>query len=231
MVSADAINLIIFDVDGTLSVTIKPVYESIKRAFAILDIPFTYTEKDIEKHLGKPASEFYRELTPAGYALSWQEMRAKVAHEEQSAFSEYGKTYPGVIETLHLLRRRGYKLAVYSNSLSSYFNTVISALGIADCFDYRECVGEHNLTKPELVRKIMHRFGNPGTAVIGDRIHDVDAAKENDALSVGCLYGYGQDEPRQADITISTFKELLTVFNRNLAIFNNTRESHMKKTG
>ncbi len=223
MIHPDTVDLLVFDVDGTLSVTIKPVYESIKRAFAVLDIPFTYAEKDIEQHLGKPAAEFYRDITPPGYTVPWQEMRARIAHEEEATFPEYGRTFPGVVETLQLLRQRGYKLAVYSNSLPSYFNTVIGALGIADCFDYRECIGENNLTKQQLVRRILQKFGNPGTAVIGDRIHDIEAARENNALSVGCLYGYGKEEPHQADITINSFTELADIFEGKPPVFEGKR--------
>jgi len=124
-----------------------------------------------------------------------------------------------VKETLDILRKRGYKLALYSNASVQYFNSSISALNIRDYFDYVECIQENNLTKTELVQKIKNKFGNSEAAVIGDRTHDIEAAKENNALSIGVLYGYGGKEPEQADITVSKFSDLLDIFDRKLPIF------------
>jgi len=75
------------------------------------------------------------------------------------------------------------------------------------------------LTKIELVEKIKNRFPDLKSAVIGDRIHDIEAARGNNALSIGALYGYGGREPEQADITISRFAELLDIFDRKLPVF------------
>ena len=105
----------------------------------------------------------------------------------------------------------------------------ISTLHIRDFFDHVECVQENNLTKVELVRKLKNRFSNMEAAVIGDRIDDIKAAKENNALSVGVLYGYGGKEPEQADITINKFSELLDIFDRKSPIFEKILEKIHKR--
>ena len=64
-----------------------------------------------------------------------------------------------------------------------------------------------------MVGKIISKFPNSKSATVGDRIHDIEAAKENDILSVGALYGYGKDEPKKADVTINKFSDLLNIFN------------------
>ena len=75
------------------------------------------------------------------------------------------------------------------------------------------------MTKIELIRKIKDRFGGMEAAVIGDRIHDIEAARETGSLSIGVLFGYGKDEPEQADMTIRKFNDLLDIFDRRLTIF------------
>jgi uridine kinase len=95
----------------------------------------------------------------------------------------------------------------------------MSSLDTAKYFDYIECVYENNLTKIELVRKIRERFGGATTAVVGDRLHDIEAARETGSLSIGALFGYGGDEPKKADLTIKSFEELLNIFDRRLPIF------------
>jgi uridine kinase len=90
---------------------------------------------------------------------------------------------------------------------------------LRDYYDYVECIEDNNLTKPELVKKIRDRFGGLTAAIVGDRVHDIEAARANDCLSVGVLFGYGGNEPEQADITINKFDDLLSIFDRRVPIF------------
>ncbi len=219
MINPNRVELLIFDLDGTIFSTTKPVFEAVKRAFAGLDLPLRITEKDLEKYFGAASGDFYRAITPENKSSLWQEVRSRIREEHDASIREFGHAFPGVKETLHTLQRRGYRLALYSNSSVHYFNSVISALDIGDYFDYTECVQENDLTKSELVRKIRKESGNPEAAVIGDRVHDIEAAGENNALAIGVLYGYGDKEPEQADITISGFPELLDIFDRKLPVF------------
>ncbi|MFC2070668.1 HAD hydrolase-like protein [Chloroflexota bacterium] len=219
MLDPNNVELLIFDMDGTIFPTTKPVYESVKRAFAKLDLPLKITEEEMEKYFGTATGEFYKALIPENSSIRWEDIREPIIEEHESTFKEFGETYPGVKETLQTLKDRGYKLVLHSNAGVQYFNTAISALGIRDYFDYTECVRENNLTKNELVRKIKGKFGNAETAVVGDRIDDIESARENNSLPIGVLYGYGKKEPEKADITISSFPELLYIFDRKLPVF------------
>jgi phosphoglycolate phosphatase-like HAD superfamily hydrolase len=214
MQTPNDVNLIIFDMDGTILPSMKPVYEAIKRAFAKLGWAVRFREEDIKKFFGTSSGELYPFIIPAESHLPWQEAREKIRAEYATSFRELAVVFPGVMETLDTLRKRGYSLALYSNSSTVYFDIVISALGIRDCFDYVECVGENDLTKTELVRKIRENFGGLKAAIVGDRIHDIESARETGSLSVGVLFGYGEEEPEQADITINRFDELLSIFDR-----------------
>jgi uridine kinase len=142
-----------------------------------------------------------------------------VRKEYKGTFHDMAQTYPGVKETLSTLRKRGYKLAQYTNASVMYLDIVISSLNIREYFDYIECIQHNNLTKPELVRKIREKLGDLTAAVVGDRSHDIEAARDTDSLAIGVLFGYGREEPKQADITISKFNELLSIFDRRVPIF------------
>ncbi len=224
MINPNDVNLIIFDTDGTIIPSLEIVYDSIKRAFAKLNWPVNFSAQDINQFLGQPSasapgSGLYQFITPPGSHLTPAEVREKVREEDKDTFQEMAQTFPGVRETLETLRKRGYRLALYSNASAFYFDIVTSALNIPGCFDYAECVHENDLTKPELVRKIKEKFGGQAAAVVGDRFHDIDAARETDSLSVGVLFGYGGNEPEQADVTINKFADLLAIFDRKLPIF------------
>ena len=222
MINPNDVNLIIFDMDGTIVPSLPAVYESIKRAFTKLGWPVTFSPEEINRFFGVTTAStkggLYEFITPPDSQLSIPEVREKVRIEYEGAFRDIARPYPGVKETLKTLRQRGYKLAQYTNASTMYLNVVMSTLGMRECFDYIECVQDNSLTKLELVKKIRERLGGMTAAVVGDRFHDIEAARETGCLSVGVLFGYGGEEPEKADITISSFEELLNVFDRKVTI-------------
>jgi HAD superfamily hydrolase (TIGR01549 family) len=223
MINPNDVNLIIFDMDGTIIHSLPVVYESIKRAFAKLGWPVTFSAEEINRFFGvsvaSTAGGLYEFITPPESHLSISEVREKVRAEYEDSFREMAQPYSGVKETLKTLRKRGYKLAQYTNASTRYLDIVMSTLDIREYFDYIECIQENNLTKIELVRKIREKFGGPTAAVVGDRCHDIEAARDTDSLSVGVLFGYGGQEPEEANLTINKFDELLSIFDRRLPIF------------
>ena len=218
MINPDDVNLIIFDMDGTIVRSLPAVYESIKRAFNKLGWPVTFSPQEINRFFGESVAStrggLFEFITPPDSHLSIQEVRERVRNEYEATFCDMAQPYPSVKETLAVLRKRGYKLAQYTNASTMYLDIVMSTLNIREYFDYIECIEDNNLTKPALVNKIKQKFGGLMAAVVGDRSHDIEAARETDSLSVGVLFGYGGEEPRQADITINKFDDLLTIFDR-----------------
>ena len=223
MINPKDVNLIIFDMDGTIIASLPAVYESIKRAFQKLGWPVNFSPEEINQFFGISTAStkggLYEFITPPDSHISIPEVMERVRNEYQDTFRDMAQAYPEVKETLATLRRRGYKLAQYTNASTSYLNVVMSSLQIREYYDYIECIQDNNLTKPQLVRKIREKFGGLTAAVVGDRVHDIEAARETVSLSIGVLYGYGEKEPEAADITINKFSELLAIFDRRLPIF------------
>jgi phosphoglycolate phosphatase len=192
MINPNDVNLIIFDMDGTIVPSLPAVYESIKRAFKKLGWPVNFSAQEINQFFGvttaSTTGSLYEFITPRNSHLTIPEVRERVRAEYEGAFRDMAQPYPDVKETLATLRERGYKLAQYTNATTMYLNIVMSSLGIGEYFDYIECIQDNNLTKSELVRKIRDKFGGLTTAIVGDRIHDIEAARETGALSIGALY-------------------------------------------
>jgi phosphoglycolate phosphatase-like HAD superfamily hydrolase/uridine kinase len=222
MVNPNDVNLIIFDMDGTIVMSQPLVYEAVQRAFHKLGWPVTLQKEEINRFVGNTtatvAGSLYEFITPPNSPLSPDEVRELVRAEYPGIFQKSAMTFPGVKETLTALRKRGYKLAQYTNASTSYLNTVITSQGLRDYYDYIECIEDNGLTKNQLAGKIKKRFGLEA-AIVGDRCHDIEAARENRCLSVGALYGYGDKEPEEADLTINRFSDLLTIFDRRRPIF------------
>ena len=202
------INLLIFDFDGTLCLSDKAILKVLKKAFSEIDIDVAVDRNKIISNTGKPSEQFYKSVLGSEHFHLWKELSNKY----DPMIPQFETIIPGVKETLEVLRDRKYNLALYSNCEVTYFNSIFRFLKIKDYFDYTECVGENNLTKTDLIGKIISKFPNSKSAIVGDRIQDVEAAKENGVLSVGALYGYGRDEAEKADVTIDKFSDLLDIF-------------------
>ncbi|MFA5086877.1 MAG: HAD-IA family hydrolase [Candidatus Paceibacterota bacterium] len=219
MINLREVELLIFDLDGTIFQTIKPEIEAVKRALFELGWQADNIEEKVKGYIGKTSENAYKSILPPDKISQWKELAEKTRTHRSTAILKYGEAFPGAMETLQTLKQRGYKLALYSNASAEYFKQIISFLDIGKFFDYMECVEENKLTKIELVKKIKIELKESNAAVIGDRIHDIEAAKENNAISVGALYGYGKDEARKADLGINNFEELLDIFDRRIFIF------------
>ena len=55
---------------------------------------------------------------------------------------------PGALALVHELARRGYRLAIASNSITPYVDTALSVLGLLDCFPVRACIDQVAEGKP-----------------------------------------------------------------------------------
>jgi phosphoglycolate phosphatase-like HAD superfamily hydrolase len=68
------------------------------------------------------------------------------------------------------------------------------------------------LNKSDLVQSIIKKYGITNGAVVGDRLSDISAAKDNGLVSIGCNFDFAQeDELSQADIVIDDLIELQTL--------------------
>ncbi|TKI88387.1 nucleosidase, partial [Bacillus cereus] len=66
-----------------------------------------------------------------------------------------------------------------------------------------------SLNKGDLVKSIMNNYDIKEAAVVGDRLSDINAAKDNGLLAIGCNFDFAQeDELAHADIVIDDLIEL-----------------------
>jgi phosphoglycolate phosphatase-like HAD superfamily hydrolase/uridine kinase len=232
MINPNDVKLIIFDMDGTIVASVPAVYEAIKRSFSKLGWPINFNEADIQPFFGittaSTKGSMYEFITPPDSPITPDEVREKVRAEYPEVFNQVTMTYPGIKETLAELRKRGYKLAQYSNAATLYLNLVLSSQGIREYYDYAECIQDNGFTKNQLAGKIKKLFGAEA-AIVGDRKHDIEAAKENGCLSIGALYGYGDKEPEAADLTIKQFSDLLDIFDRKKPVYEQIKKAADRK--
>lgn len=69
-----------------------------------------------------------------------------------------------------------------------------------------------SLNKSELVHSIIKKHGITNAAVVGDRLSDINAAKDNGLVSIDCNFDFAkEDELSQADMVIDDLIERKTI--------------------
>jgi phosphoglycolate phosphatase len=124
------------------------------------------------------------------------------------------RCYPGVLETLDALRRKGFRLAVVTNKPVFATRKILEALSLAKFFPV--VVGGDSLPqrKPDpaqLLEAAQQLDVNiDQTLMVGDNIHDVEAAHAAGMRCIAVSYGYHHRPPSEfnADRLIDRFDEL-----------------------
>ena len=188
--------VVLFDLDGTLSDSAPGILSALRHAFAVNGIaPLDpATERSL---LGPP---FYESLPPLIGGGADRLSAVIGAYRERYAAGDMYETraYDGVADVLAAARAAGLRLAVATSKPESYAVPIVKRLGLADHF---ETIGGDELdgslrTKALVIAKVLRRLGDPEPAsvlMVGDRSHDVTGARQHGIGCVGAGWGYGAD--------------------------------------
>jgi phosphoglycolate phosphatase len=210
---------LIFDMDGTLISSGKIAKHSLRKGLSKFyqsigePVP-EYTEEELLSGIGAPSEVFFRDLLDARNKHRWEEFRAVILEQEKEHLAKERITFPGAINTLETLVKRGYQLALVSNCGSEYLQAILDTQNLRKYFVKAICIGDRDgSTKTELVAEVAAELGGK-TALIGDRGYDVDAGTANGLPVVGALYGYGSREELSGTATwVEDIRHLLFIFN------------------
>ena len=142
-----------------------------------------------------------------------------IAIYEANATNET-RPYPGVVETLQLLRHRGYRTAICTNKLQQATLTVLNGLGLIDLFDAVAGGDRYAVRKPDPghLTGLARELGGSAArmAMIGDSENDAKAARAASVPLVLMRYGYARAAPETlgADAVLERFDELPAALDR-----------------
>ncbi|MBQ6623322.1 MAG: HAD family hydrolase [Mogibacterium sp.] len=203
--------MIIFDLDGTLWDSTKPVADSwnlvIEKETGEAD---KLTPEDIMGEMGRTMTQIADDL----FGFLSEEERYELAHKcevfENDYIKEHGaKLFAGVKETLEKLLDAGEKMAVVSNCQEGYVAAFIESMQMDRFFcDYEEW-GRTGLSKADNIRLVMERNGEDEAVYVGDIQRDADSAHEAGVPCIWAKYGFGQIDDAEAEI--DNFDELPSV--------------------
>lgn len=140
----------------------------------------------------------------------------------RARYSEVGlydcAAFPGVPEMLTALARTGKALCLATSKRRDFAERVIAHLGFSRYIAtvYGALPGGGLDDKKDMLRALMRTEGcDPeGTVMVGDRLHDIEAAKANNLRSIGVLWGYGgraELESAGADLLAATPQDVVAL--------------------
>jgi len=212
-------DIILFDLDGTLTDSKPGITRSVQYALAKMGI----VEPDLDKlaaFIGPPLIESFKEF----YGLSDAEARQarRFYRERFAAVGMYeNAVYPGIAEMLAELENKGKTMLVATAKPTEYSCKILEHFALRSFF--WAIVGSNldgtRTSKDEVIAAALAELG-PAAArrravMVGDRWHDVAGARRNNIAALAVGYGYGSlEELRQARpdrlvVTVAELKEAL----------------------
>ncbi|WP_153978937.1 HAD hydrolase-like protein [Paenibacillus xylanilyticus] len=210
---------LIFDMDGTLFQTDKILELSLEDTFNHLRARhewFTSTPIDQYREImGVPLPKVWETLLPQHSAevreLTDAYFLERLIHNIRNG---KGALYPNVKEIFTYFKNRDFSIYIASNGLTEYLRAIVEYYRldhwVTETFSIQQI---QSLNKSDLVQQIIVKYGISNGAVIGDRLSDIHAAKDNGLVAVGCNFDFAKsDELSQADIVIDDLIELKEYF-------------------
>jgi HAD superfamily hydrolase (TIGR01509 family) len=207
--------IIILDFDGTLADTASVIIQTMQATIRELKLP-ARTDEQCAAMIGLRLIEIppvlFPECNPDAdlYAATYRRLFHTYNTEDAVVL------YPGVMETLTELKKRGFMLTIASSRSHASLAEYIVNLGLSDLISY--VLGADDVTKgkpdPEPVNRTLEKFGfNADKAiVVGDTVFDIKMGHNAGAKACGVTYGNGSRESlADADWIIDDFSKLLEI--------------------
>ena len=181
----------LFDFDGTLADSAPGILKTMEHAFLRMGIPVPAPEC-MKATIGLPLKAALRQ---AGALSDADAERATILYRELFASCEAGLVtlFPGVAETLALLRSRGYRLAVVTSRDQRSLDLLLDRLCLADFFEDRITGTDGFPPKPapdmlvELLRRM--RLSADEAVVVGDTTFDILMGRGAGCRTIAVSYG------------------------------------------
>ena len=195
--------VVAFDLDGCILDSTEPIFQCLNGALAELDLA-PLSIDDLAPRVGPPLQLMLAEL------LAEREADPSLVEPLVSAYRERYRTeslrlavtYPGIDDLLAALAS-GERLAVCTSKPSRWAVPILEHLGLAGLFEH---IAGPGLTEAESKSDTLARLladleplDARRSVMIGDRHHDIDAARHHGLVPVGVTWGFGtRDELESA---------------------------------
>jgi len=185
---------LLFDLDGTLTDSSPGIVRCIEHGLAAAGHHADEAER-ARRLIGVPLPDIFRSLLDSTDEQAIE--RAVAAY--RTRYNETGMfenaLYPGVADALDELYGSGHTLQVVTAKPAVSAARVLDHFGIARFFRavHGPDLSARSYRKADFVRAALQLTGSDPTetTMIGDRVEDVEAAREHGVAAVAVAWGYG----------------------------------------
>lgn len=207
-------NLIMFDMDGTLFRTETSFFPSVREfasrhAFPVPD------EEFLRSFIGQSGSAWRAWLEQLQLGKSTQELACEFDLLEQEYVKTQGELYPGTADVLRALALDGWKLGVCSNAPGWFPEMILTRAGVRDLFTVIRVPSRPDQTKAMMLCEVWNELHPKQCAMVGDRADDMRAAHAGGYFAIGAVYGWAPGELELADVRIHDIAEVPTALARH----------------
>jgi len=184
------LKLIVFDWDGTLMDSEAHIVACMQAAIGDLALEPRHDEQ-IKNIIGLGLHEAVTGLYPEADATLVRAM-ADQYRVHWLACDLQSSLFPGVEETLQLLKQEGFSMAVATGKGRCGLDKVLSETGLGPMFDATRCSDEtRSKPHPLMLEQLMQElnFAPAQTVMIGDTEYDMEMARNAGTHSVAVAYG------------------------------------------
>ncbi len=209
---ANAMRLLVFDLDGTLVDSKVDLANSVNHALTEFGLP-PLPNETVYAYVGNGATMLIRRALGSGReAILPEVLDVFLAHYRRHLL-DTTVLYPGVAESIRD-RAGEYEMAVLTNKPLDMTRSLLDGLSLSRYFvDVRGGDSfENKKPHPEGLLRIMAARGSPAreTLMVGDSVNDVLAGKAAGVLTCGVTYGLGAGgfDEHPPDFTVDRFPDL-----------------------
>jgi len=192
-----SLSSLIFDLDGTLTDSKPGILGCLRK---VLDARRIDARGPLDRFVGPPVESWAIELLPEGS----DEQRKALADAYRACYDREGwannSVYPGVRPMLEALGEAGFPLYICTSKQQHFAVRILKhfALETFFCAVYGDRAEFASHAKPDLLRRLVdeQKIDVAHAWMIGDRIHDIEAARANHVRALVVGWGYGADEER-----------------------------------
>ncbi len=202
---------IYFDLDGTLTDSGPGIMHAVAYAMQALGRPVP-DRREMARYIGPPLHRSFQEYAGMDEATANQAVeRFRVYYHRQGKFEN--RPYPGIPALLARLQAQGKTLAVATSKPEVTAVEILEHFDLARYFAFiaGATMDSSRVAKAMVLAYALEKGGRDRAVMVGDRLHDVQGARENGLPCIGVLYGYGSRrelEEAGADRVASTVAEL-----------------------
>lgn len=203
--------VIIFDLDGTLLNTDLLIYHSFEHVFHHYKPEYPLTQKDHLSFLGPPLKDTFRRFFDESMI---DELVDYYREYNLAHHYDYVTIYPKVKETVHILKEKGYPLAVVTTKYSDAAYIGLDMFDISRYFDVVLGMDQvkHVKPDPEGILTVMKQMKCQKAVMIGDNKSDILAGKNAGVYTIGVKWtpkGTEDMEALNPDLMIDQMDEII----------------------